>query len=266
MDDWRLCTRCGLVPGRARDDEPDNYLCDECRGKVEQLGDAATSLAHVLMRWGREQEWNGVEPEVLLEAVGLSFALFEARVLSGPALAGTPQLLHAEIAGDALELTLASDPTSVWRETFGSLESQHHRVPFLVMTEKDSGPVDVTLHYWDKRERAAKTLCFWAAEEQVLADFSEATEARPWGVPWNVVQVGGLKESSAGAVEDLCEIVGSLGFFPTTGSRDAASGTAAVELAGDMNEGAKELLMEAIARSLACDPRSVSIRPGTLGR
>lgn len=80
------------------------------------------------------------------------------------------------------------------------------------------------------------------------------------------MQVGGLKESSAGAVEDLCEIVGSLGFFPTTGSRDAASGTAAVELAGDMNEGAKELLMEAIARSLACDPRSVSIRPGTLGR
>ena len=174
MDDWRLCTRCGLVPGRARDDEPDNYLCDECRGKVEQLGDAATSLAHVLMRWGREQEWNGVEPEVLLEAVGLSFALFEARVLSGPALAGTPQLLHAEIAGDALELTLASDPTSVWRETFGSLESQHHRVPFLVMTEKDSGPVDVTLHYWDKRERAAMTLGFWAAEEQVLEEFSRA--------------------------------------------------------------------------------------------
>jgi hypothetical protein len=261
MDDWRLCTRCGLVPGRARDEDPDNYLCEDCRHHVEQLGEAATDLAHVLMRWGREQEWRGVGPEVLLEAVGLSFALFEARVAGGPALAGTPQLLHAGIEGDALQLTLASDPTSVWREAFGSLESRHHRVPFLVMTETESGPVDVTLHYWDKRERAAKTISFWTADEQVLGEFSEATEARRWGVPWNVVQVGGLKESSSGAVEDLCAIVGSLGFFPATGSRDAATGTATVELAGDMTDGAREQLLEAISRSLACDPRKVSIEP-----
>jgi len=34
MDDWRLCTRCGLVPGRPREDDPDTYLCDVCRRHV----------------------------------------------------------------------------------------------------------------------------------------------------------------------------------------------------------------------------------------
>lgn len=264
MDQWRLCTRCGLGPGRAREDEPDNYLCDECDRRIDLMGEAAADLSHILMRWRREQEWRGIDPEVLLEAAGLSFALFEGRVLAGAGPSYTPQLLHAEYAGDALELTLAKSPTSVWRESFGAWDSPHDRVPFLVVTEADVGPADVTLHYWDKREKAACTLGFWSGEDQVLEDFALATEARAWGVPWSVVQVGGLKEESSQAVEDLRAIAGSLGFFPATGSRDAAEGTAAVELAGDVSGDAREQLLDAIARSLACDPRAVSIREGTL--
>jgi len=259
MDDWRLCSRCGLVPGRARDEDTDGFLCEECRRHVDQLGEAAVDLSHQLMRWAREQRFRGVTPEVLLEAVGLSFALFEARVVSGPDLTGAPQLLHAGIEGDALKLTLASEPTAVWREEFGSIESRHERVPFLVVTEDESGPVDVTLHYWDKRERAARTLSFWTADEQVLDEFSQASEARRWGVPWSVLHVGGLKEGSAGAVEDLCAIVGALGFFPAAGSRDAATGTATIEMAGDLSGGAREQLLDTIASSLACDPGKVSI-------
>lgn len=265
MDDWRLCARCGLVPGRPREDDPDTYLCDACRRHVEQLGDAAAELTHVLMRWGREQEWRGVDHDVLLEALGLGFGLFEARLLGGASLAGTPQLLGAAVVDDALELVLSSGPAAVWREAFGSFDSRHPRVPFLAVTETGGGPVDVTLHYWDKRERAAMTLGFWAAEEQVLEEFSRAADARRWGVPWSVVEVGGLEEGSAGAVEYLCDIVGRLGFFPATGSRDAATGTATVELAGDMNDGARALLVETITRSLACDPASVEVRPATLG-
>jgi hypothetical protein len=261
MDDWRLCTRCGLVPGAARDDDPEECLCDDCRRHVEHLGEAAVDLARLLVRWGREQRWRGVDAEVLLEAVGLSFALFEARVSGGPDLGGAPQLLHAGLEGDALLLTLASDPTAVWREAFGSLESPHHRVPFLVVTEPGPSPADVTLHYWDKREHAAKTLTFWSGDDQVLEEFEEATGARRWGVPWSVVQVGGLAEGSSGAVEDLCEIAGALGFFPLVGSRDAASGTATIELAGDMTELARAELVDTIASSLACDPLKVSVEP-----
>src|SRR5690606_33429512 len=149
---------------------PDTYLCDACRRHVEQLGDAAAARAHVLMRWGREQEWRGVDHEVLREALGLGVGLFEAPLLGGASLAGTPQLLGAAVVDDALELVLSSGPAAVWREAFGSFDSRLPRVPFLVVTETGGGPVDVTLHYWDKRERAAMTLGFWAAEEQVLEE------------------------------------------------------------------------------------------------
>lgn len=260
MDDWRLCERCGLAPGRARD-ETDEYLCEGCRRRVEQLGDAAVDLARLLMRWGREQRWQGVDEDVLLEAAGLSFALFEARMLEGADLSGTPQLLHAGLEGDALVLTLASDPTAVWREAFGSLESRHERVQFLVVSESAPGPVDVTLHFWDKRERAARSLSFWTADDQVLDELLESSEARRWGVPWSVVRVGGLKERATDAVADLCAIADALGFFPVTGSRDAASGTATVELAGDMSDGARAELLDTIASALACDPGEVSIEP-----
>src|SRR5690606_29406478 len=140
-------------------------------------------------------------------------------------------------------------------------ESPHHRVPFLVVTEPGPSPADVTLHYWDKREHAAKTLTFWSGDDQVLEEFEEATGARRWGVPWSVVQVGGLAEGSSGAVEDLCEIAGALGFFPLVGSRDAASGTATIELAGDMTELARAELVATIAGWLACDPLKVSVAP-----
>ncbi len=262
MSEWSLCARCGLVPGRPRYEDGGAFLCDDCATRVERLGEASETLAHTLMHWARDQEWRGADADVLLESAGLAFALFEARLLSGGPLAGSPQLLHAGMNGDSLELTLANDPTTVWQESFGSLDSRHRRVPFLVVSQNEAHPVDLTLHYWDKRERSTESLDFWTADEQVLTDLCEATETRRWGVPWNVVEVGGLKESSAGAVEDLSEIVGALGFFPATGGRDAARGTATIELAGDLNEGARELLVETITQSFACDARSVKIRSG----
>lgn len=262
MSEWSLCARCKLVPGRPHDEDAGTFLCDDCARRVDELGEAAESLGHTLMHWGRDQEWRGVDPDVLLEAAGLAFALFEARLLSGGSLAGSPQLLHAGLSDDSLELTLANDPTSVWQESFGSLESRHRRVPFLLVSQDDGSPLDLTLHFWDKRDKFADSIDFWTGDEQVLAELAAATETRRWGVPWNVVEVGGLKESSAGAVEDLCEIVGALGFFPATGGRDAARGTATIELAGDLNEVARELLVETITQSFACDARSVKIRAG----
>jgi hypothetical protein len=259
-DDWRLCERCGVAPGRSRDDDAGEYLCESCRRHAAQLGEAAIDLSTLLMRWAREQRWRGVDPEVLLQAVGLSFALFESRLVEGPDLGDVPQLLHACLDDGALQLTLASDPTSVWREEFGSLDSRHDRVPFLVLSETGPGPVDVTLHYWDKRERAALTLRFWTADDHVLDELFEASEGRRWGVPWNLVRVGGVREGSD-AVEDLCAITGALGYFPVTGTRDAATGTATVEVAGDMTEVDREELLVTIASSLACDPGKVSIVP-----
>ena len=74
------------------------------------------------------------------------------------------------------------------------------------------------------------------------------------------MRVGGVREGSD-AVEDLCAITGALGYFPVTGTRDAATGTATVEVAGDMTEVDREELLVTIASSLACDPHEVSIVP-----
>jgi len=264
MDEWSLCARCGLVTGRARDDDSGIVLCDECAKRVDQLGEASESLAHTLMRWARDQEWRGIDRDVLLEAGGLSFALFEARLMDGEALGASPQLLHSERSGSTLNLTVASGPTTVWFETFGAWDSPATRVPFLTQTEGSAGPIDVVLHYWDKRERAAGSLAFWSGDDQVLAEFSAATVGQQWGVPWNVVRVDGLTERSPQAVDDMCAIAGSLGFFPTVSRRDASVGSASVEMAGDMTGSAKELLVDTISRALPCDPGSISIRPGVL--
>lgn len=232
--DWGLCSRCGVALAEGDVEEP--LLCGPCRKHMKAVGDTAASLAETLMDWGRQHEWAGTSPEVLIDAVELAAPLFVHRINTNRPLADGPKLLATSMEADEVVLTLGLSSSAVWRETFGSWESGHPRVIFLTsITNPGRSGEEITVYYWDRQKDRAASRTAWTDDDSTVGEFNECVRTRSWGAPRFEIVVRGLEEAKLKSAPDaISRAASALGLHPFRGRTDKAGGALSTEVFGEL--------------------------------
>lgn len=204
----------------------------------------------------------------MLAAMTEAMAGFEERLTSGGPLADGPRLLAAEAVNDKLELTIGTNSTQVWRETYGAWSSLNPRCTFQTFTSSERRLGDVlTFYYWDKSHDKYQSRTCWTFDEQQQRQLSELLNSLPEGVPEYTFSVGSLSEDSLEPVrEHLFDLVRYAGRYPGMMRMNKRTGVASCEATGNLTEGRRELIHRLVGREGIIAPDDLVIAPGRLSR